>query len=71
MSREDALFRAIQPTAEALAARHLRDGDGDLGQVTELVLDVFRQALDLRDYEHSLRPRISALLAEIASRPRN
>ncbi len=71
MSREDALFRAIRPTAEALAARHVANGDGDLSQLTEQVLNVFRQALDIRDYESSLRLRISALLQEIVSRRDN
>jgi hypothetical protein len=61
----------MQPTAEALAARHLTNGDGDLSQLTEEVLNVFRQALDIRAYEPSLRLRISTLLQEIVSRRGN
>ena len=74
MSREDALFRAIRPTAEALAVRHLQDGDGaaiDVNQLTEQVLSLFRQALDIRDHEASLRPRVSAFLQELATRQRS
>ncbi len=68
MSREDALFRAIRPTAEALAERHMRNGGGDVDRLTEQVLDAFRPALDIRDYEAGLRRRIAALLADLVSR---
>ena len=71
MSREDALFRAIRPTAEALVVRQLQRADGsaiDVNEVTEEVLSVFRPALDIRAHEPSLRPRISALVQEIATR---
>ncbi len=74
MSREDALFRAIRPTAEALIVRRLQDGDGsaiDANELAEQVLSIFRPALDIREHEPSLRPRLSALVEEIAVRPRS
>ena len=68
MSSEDALFRAMRHTAEALLREKLRNGDSiDLDNLSTQTLQQFQHIIDLSDYAIPLRARITAHLRELMS----
>lgn len=63
---EDALFQAARPAAEALLAKHRREGNSvDARQIAELTLSDLRRVVEFDAHELSLRARLTAHLDEL------
>jgi hypothetical protein len=66
MSIEDALFRAIRPSAEALVARRKCDGTVDVEQIADHVMTEFRRVIALDTHDAPLRSRLRDHLQKYA-----